>query len=52
MLKPYVADGIATSHKTECSDLEEAMIESGKSLSYSKNYYSVLEKIVRLHIFL
>ena len=25
------------------------MIESGKSLSYSKNYCSVLEKIARLH---
>ena len=25
------------------------MIESGESLSYSKNYYSVLEKIARLH---
>ena len=31
------------------SDLEEAMMESGESLSHSQNYCSVLEKLTRLH---
>ena len=33
---------------TFSSDLEEAMTESGKSLSNSKNYCSVLEKISKI----
>ena len=34
---------------TFSSDLEEAMTESGKSLSNSKNYCSVLEKISKIN---
>ena len=46
---PIVLGYIVLVRTTFSSDLEEAMTESGESLSNSKNYCSVFEKISKIN---
>ena len=53
LLDKLSPDSVMASSRSEAnfsSDLEEAMTESGKSLSNSKKYCSVLEKISKIKV--